>query len=218
MRYFWAIFLLVSITLVSILGFRGRKSTQPPFYIFPDMDFQAKYLPQGKNPFFKDSRNDRQSPPGVIARGDAQTKELVFSNDYSYLPAQNSELYTGKTPAGEWFQGFPVPITYTLIQQGREKFEIFCKVCHGSTGDGNGITKQYGISATPSYHDDRIRSMHEGEIFNTITHGKNTMFPYGDKLSPQERWAVVAYVRCLQRAQMGTIDDVPEPSKTALGL
>ena len=62
---------------------------------------------------------------------------------------------------------------------------------------------------TPTYHDDRLRAMAEGEIFNTITHGKNTMMSYADKLSPDDRWAVVAYVRALQRAAHGTIKDVP---------
>jgi mono/diheme cytochrome c family protein len=63
--------------------------------------------------------------------------------------------------------------------------------------------------ATPTYHDDRLRNMAEGELFNTITNGKNTMMPYGDKLSPDERWAVIAYMRALQRAHNAKLDDVP---------
>jgi mono/diheme cytochrome c family protein len=86
---------------------------------------------------------------------------------------------------------------------------IYCYPCHGAVGDGNGITKQYGMVVTPSFHDDRIRNMPEGEIFNTITHGKNTMMPYADKLAPADRWAVISYVRALQRAGHASIDDVP---------
>ena len=85
-------------------------------------------------------------------------------------------------------------------------------------GDGNGITKQYGMGATPTYHDDRLRKMHEGEIFNTITNGKNNMLSYADKLTPNERWAVIAYVRALQRAQTGTVADVPAANKSELGI
>ena len=96
-----------------------------------------------------------------------------------------------------------------LLDRGQMKFNIYCAPCHGAIGDGNGITKQYGMGATPTYHDDRLRQMPEGDIFNTITHGKNTMFPYADKLSPDDRWAVVAYVRALQRAHHATINDVP---------
>jgi mono/diheme cytochrome c family protein len=72
--------------------------------------------------------------------------------------------------------------------------------------------------ATPSYHDDRLRTMAEGEIFNTITNGKNNMNPYADKLTPEDRWAVIAYVRALQRAQTGTVADVPQDRKAELGI
>jgi mono/diheme cytochrome c family protein len=88
-------------------------------------------------------------------------------------------------------------------------------------GDGNGVTKRYGMGATPSYHDDRLRRMPEGQIFNTITNGLAPAFampPYGDKLAPEDRWAVVAYVRALQKARMGTAADVPADRKPELGL
>jgi mono/diheme cytochrome c family protein len=75
------------------------------------------------------------------------------------------------------------------------------------------------MGTTPSYHDDRLRNMPEGEIFNTITHGKNTMLPYADKLVPEDRWAVVAYVRALQRAQQGKVADVTDDNaKKTLGI
>ena len=104
------------------------------------------------------------------------------------------------------------------MELGREKFTIFCTVCHGASGDGNGITKLYGIVMTASYHDDRLRQMAEGELFQTITLGKNNMGPYGAKLRPQERWAVVAYLRALQRAQNATAADVPPEKRAELGL
>ena len=88
----------------------------------------------------------------------------------------------------------------------------------GAVGDGNGITKQYGMGVTPTYHDPRLRNMAEGELFNTITHGKNTMLPYADKLLPADRWAVILYVRALQRAQTGTAADVPAAHQAELGL
>jgi mono/diheme cytochrome c family protein len=85
-------------------------------------------------------------------------------------------------------------------------------------GDGNGITKQYGMGATPTFHDDRLREIADGDVYNTITQGKGNMLSYADKLQPEERWAVVAYVRALQRAQTGTVADVPEVNKAELGL
>jgi len=128
--------------------------------------------------------------------------------DPDFLRADDAR-YAGKNADGSFLRGFPVEVTEQLVRRGQNRFQIYCQPCHGALGDGNGITKQYGMVATPSYQDDRIRNMPEGEIFNTITHGKNTMSSYADKLSPDERWAVIAYVRALQRAHHATIDDVP---------
>lgn len=105
-----------------------------------------------------------------------------------------------------------------LLARGRDRFTIYCAPCHGRVGDGNGITKRYGMGATPTYHDDRLRAMAEGEIFNTITNGKNNMNPYADKLTPEDRWAVIAYVRALQRAQNSSVADVPREHRAELGL
>jgi mono/diheme cytochrome c family protein len=106
-----------------------------------------------------------------------------------------------------------------LMARGQERYTIYCSPCHGAVGDGNGITKQYGMGATPTYHDPRLRDMAEGEIFNTITNGKNTMQSYADKLVPEDRWAVILYVRALQRAQTGRASDVTAAAaKQTLGL
>jgi mono/diheme cytochrome c family protein len=111
-----------------------------------------------------------------------------------------------------------VAVTNELLARGRQRYDMFCAPCHGRTGDGNGITKQYGMGATPTYHDERIRSMPEGEIYNTIANGKNTMMGYGDRLVVTDRWAIVAYLRALQRAQQGTVDDVKSAYRPELGL
>lgn len=218
MRYFLAFFLFTILAFVSILGLPGSKSSRPPLYIFPDMDWQAKYLPQRSNTFFKNAMNDRPCLEHAISRGQGWERKAVFDATYQYLPSLHKELYTGKDATGAFVTGFPLEVDEALMQEGQKKYTLFCQVCHGASGDGNGITKQYGMIATPSYHDDRIRQMPEGEIFNTITHGKNTMGGYGDKLSPAERWAVIAYVRALQRSQNASIDDVPSDQLHLLGL
>jgi mono/diheme cytochrome c family protein len=132
-------------------------------------------------------------------------------------------LEAGKAPDGSWLRGFPAAITVDrgLLERGRDRYTIYCAPCHGAVGDGNGVTKRYGMGATPTYHDERLRRMPEGEIFDTITHGKApayNMSPYGDKLSPEDRWAVVAYVRALQRTQTGSVSDVPADRRSELGL
>lgn len=205
MRYAYYVLLFVCVLTVSVMGLRGSRSVRPPLEVFPDMDRQAKYKPQAASAFFADGRADRPLPPGVVARGELR---------------DDSEVFRGKAADGQWLNRFPsaIKVDAQLMERGRNRFTIYCQPCHGAVGDGNGITKQYGMGVTPSYHDDRLRKLTDGEIFNTITNGKNTMLPYGDKLVPEDRWAVVAYVRALQRAQLGTTQDVPPAHKSELGL
>ena len=218
MRYFIAILIFLIIATVSILGFRSDKFTKPPVWVFNDMDIQAKYAPQGKNKFFPDHRDDRPVIPGTVGRGYGWQVKEVFSEDYSYEVAENPPLYSGKDEKGDWYKGFPMAVDEQVMELGQQKFDIFCAVCHGQSGDGNGITKQYGMAATPTYLDERIETMAEGEIFNTITDGKNLMGSYGAVLTPEERWAVIAYVRALQLAGNARVEDVPAQYRKELGL
>jgi mono/diheme cytochrome c family protein len=208
MRYAYYTLAFLVVLLLSVMGLRGMKSTRPPIEVFPDMDHQAKYKPQAESKFFADGRADRPIPPGTVPHGRTADVDSEKNDNASYFRADDFH-YAGKNPDGTFARGFPVAVTETMVRRGRNRYMIYCYPCHGALGDGKGITKDYGMLATPTYHDDRIRNMPEGEIFNTITHGKNTMFPYADKLSPDDRWAVIAYLRALQRAQHGTIDDVP---------
>lgn len=214
MRYAYLALLFVVVASVSVLGFRGSTSTKPPLQIFGDMDQQPKHKPQSASKFFADGRADRPTPAGVVAFGRSYTKA-----DEKFLAADD-QFYRGQNADGSFAAGFPasVSVDAKLLERGQQKFTIYCAPCHGAIGDGNGITKQYGMGATPTYHDDRLRKMPEGEIFNTITRGKNTMMSYADKLEPADRWAVVAYVRALQRAQTGTVADVAPAHKSELGL
>ena len=211
MRHVYLITLFVCVLLVSILGFRGTSFTLPPLDIFPEwafpsMEHQPKLRPQSASAFFADGRADRMPPPRTVARG---------------MLREDDHLHRGKDASGGFVAGMPsgVKIDAAFLQRGRDQYQIYCAPCHSATGDGNGITKRYGMGATPSYHDPRLRSMPDGEIYNTITNGKNTMLPYADKLVPEERWAVVAYVRALQRAQQGTAADVTDAAaKSTLGI
>ena len=208
MRYVYFFTALFVVLAVSVLGFRGSVSTKPPLELIPDMDHQAKYKPQAASPFFADGRADRPLPPGVVARGDLR---------------EDDQLYRGKNSDGTWVRAFPAALTVDakLLARGQERYTIYCQPCHGAIGDGNGITKQYGMGVTPGYADDRRLKLTGGEIFDTITNGSvlnKNMLPYADKLVPEDRWAVVAYVRALQRAQQGTVEDVPQEHKPELGL
>ncbi len=196
MRYVYLVLFFVVVLAVGALGFRGSISTRPPLEVFPDMDRQSKYQPQAASPFFADGRTDRPIPAGAVARGDLR---------------EDSHHYAGRDGSGEFARGFPSDMTIDrqFIDRGRERFEIYCTPCHGILGNGRGVVTQYGWGGPANLHSDLIRNQAEGEIYNTITHGKNTMFALGDKLVPEDRWAVVAYVRALQRSQNGRIEDVP---------
>jgi mono/diheme cytochrome c family protein len=211
MRNVYLATLFVCVLLVSILGFRDTPFTKPPLDLFPDwafpgMEVQPKLRPQSESKFFADGRADRTPPARTVARG------MLRDDDH---------LHFGKTATGAFATTLPASLSVDLkfLERGRDRFQIYCAPCHGALGDGNGMTKRYGMGATPSYHDPRLRTMADGEIFNTITMGKNTMLPYADKITPEDRWAVVAYLRALQRAQQGTVADVADDAgKKALGL
>jgi len=109
-----------------------------------------------------------------------------------------------------------LPVTRELMERGQQRFNITCAMCHGAAAMGNGIVKQHGLATVVSLQDDRLRKMSDGEIFNTITNGKNTMMAYGPNIVVADRWAIIAYLRALQRSQHATIADVPEDQRAEL--
>jgi mono/diheme cytochrome c family protein len=210
MRHVYLVTFFVVVLGVSILGLRGTKFTSAPMDVFPEWAFpgmkhQPKPYAQGTSAFFADGRADRMPVAGAVQRG---------------MLRDDAHLDHGKTATGAFARGFPatLPVDFKLLERGKDRYTIYCAPCHGAIGDGNGITKKYGMGATPTYHDDRLRQIAEGEIYQTITNGKNNMLSYADKLVPADRWAVIAYVRALQRAQTGTAADVPAAHKSELGL
>ena len=200
MRIFLIIFVFIIAAVVSIFGFRGSLSDKPPIEVFPDMDRQARYKPQAENSFFTDRRNDRPVPVNTVARGNYLNYQQVFSPDFKDTNLGRTDFTHGKNPDGSWVQKMPVAVDYSLMELGRQKYDIFCTSCHGAAGDGNGVTKSYGILAA-SYHDERLRNEADGYIYDVITNGKGLMYGLKDRLTPEERWAVVLYVRALQRSQ-----------------
>jgi mono/diheme cytochrome c family protein len=214
MRYLYIITAFWIVLLVSVLGTRGKTFTKPPMdvfpeWLFPGMKYQPKLTQQTESKFFADGRSDRAAPPNTVPASYGPASQPARLDDF---------LYLGKTTDGSFARGFPpsLKVDMKLLERGRDRFTIYCSPCHGAVGDGNGVTKKYGMGATPTYHDDRLRKMAEGEIFNTITNGKGQMNPYADKLAPADRWAVIAYVRALQRSQTGTLADVPEDRRKEL--
>ena len=219
MRQFFILYFFLVVLILTVFGFRGCTSTKPPIEIFPDMDRQAKFHEQGSSGFFGDGRMNRPPVPGTVphvTEDQAAFPHLVPYNRFR----EDDYLATGLQADGSFGDGIPVDISYEAMKAGQDLFEIYCTICHGSTGNGKGVVAQerYGYNTIISLLQDRIADQPDGEIFNTITYGKNTMGPYGKKMRVEDRWKVVMYVRALQRAAAGTVDDVPADEKGGLGL
>jgi len=219
LRGFLLISLLLTIAAVAVLGFRGEKTTNEPWEIFPDMVRQMKVRAQSPLSFFADGRGPRMPIPGTVPIGYEMPKPQMpgapESRSVANFSVGTDYIDTGKM-GNSWGTGIPVSVTPQLLQRGRERFNITCAMCHGATATGNGIAKQHGLNTVVTLQDDRIRKMADGEIFNTITNGKNTMMAYGPNIMVTDRWAIIAYLRALQRSQGATVADVPPEHRADL--
>ena len=228
LRGFFVIFLLCTIAIIAVFGFRGQVSTAPPLELFPDMVRQMKVRAQAPLNFFSDGRGPRLPVTGTLPIGyempkpktiatpaAAATVEAVQTHPRVGFSVGTDYYDTGKM-GDNWGTGIPLEATRELMERGQQRFNITCAMCHGATAAGNGITKQYGLATVVTLQDDRIRKMADGEIFNTITNGKNTMMAYGPNIIVADRWAIIAYLRALQRSQNAAIADVPEDHRAQL--
>jgi len=216
MRYvigFILIFLAGMAVTVGIAGFRGHLSRRPPIEIFPDLNRQLKLRPQQPNGFFANHLSSQLPPAGTIARS-----RPIWTVSGPVYPFENAPANTGRiTGTTNFIATNPLPVTGTLLQRGRNRFDIYCTPCHGALGDGNGITKKLGLMpAVANLQDKRIVEMTDGEIFNTITHGKNLMGAYGPIVPVEDRWAIIAYLRALQLSQLGSTNDLPSAERVVL--
>jgi mono/diheme cytochrome c family protein len=139
----------------------------------------------------------RTPPSGTVARG---------------LLKADSRFYAGRTEAGEYVERAPVPVTRALLERGQERYDIYCTVCHGRAGDGNGIimTGNYGYTPAPTYHSERLRNVTDGYLYDVIANGIRNMPGYAQQIPVSDRWAIVVYIRALQRSQNASEGDVPE--------
>lgn len=165
-----------------------------------DMHDQAKAKTLAPSNFFADGRSARPVVAGTVARGQLQLDE---------------HLYTGKID-GRHADTFPFPITPGVMQRGQERFNIYCSPCHGRIGDGSGIIVQRGFRRPASYHEERLRNAPPGYFFDVITNGFGTMFDYADRITPEDRWSIVAYIRALQLSQNAALEDVPADQRARL--
>ncbi len=196
---------------------RSKPSPNLPINMIQDMDLQAKFKAQSVNDLFADGRSQRPQIAGTVARGE------------SYLDTHFNEGVVN----GEWATVNPtqVPVTMASIARGQERFNIYCTPCHGYSGAGNGTVNQRALElvsnvegpvngtvwvAAKSLHDATVSVQPVGQLFNTVTNGVRNMAGYGSQIPIEDRWAIVSYVRALQRSQNASINDVPADKRGGL--
>jgi len=215
-----AFILLVLISLVpAAMINRARNNPQrmPRINLIPDMDYQPKYLPQTANPMFADGRAMRPEVPGTVARGELREDDHFYRGrvDDDWATTIPPEAVTAA--GGTWQQ---------LVARGQDRFNIYCAPCHGLSGNGQGMISHRALTLadqglanwTPpsDLHSDLVRERPAGHLFNTITNGIRNMPPYGPQIPTGDRWAVVSYIRALQRSQRARIEDVPADVRSTL--
>ncbi|MEW6337971.1 MAG: c-type cytochrome [Acidobacteriota bacterium] len=209
----WLIWLAVTVTafalvpLAMVARARTTTSPHPRLHVVPDMDQQPRFKAQAANPLFADGRAMRPPVAGTVARGELDA---------------DSTLVTGRAGV-EWTVEFPFAVTETVIRRGQQRYDVYCAPCHGLGGYGDGIVGaraerlQEGTwTPASSFHTDLVRGRPVGHLYNTVAHGIRNMPAYGAQIGVNDRWAVVAYVRALQRSQFARPEDVPAELRAQL--
>jgi cytochrome c553 len=165
-----------------------------------DMIEQPRFQPLDPNPFFPDGAASRPIPAGTVAR--EQLRE-------------DPHFYTGKS-GGQLVTSFPAPVTRQMLERGRERYDIYCSVCHGRDGGGQGMIVLRGFPPPPSLHIQRLQEAPVGHFFDVITNGFGLMYPYASRVNPADRWAIAAYVRALQSSRTARLEEAPPAVRSNL--
>lgn len=216
MKYFFLSYIFVIAIVVSAFGFRGSKSELTPLEVFPDMDHQAKVKYQASSEFFADGRGARLPVKGTVPMGfdvpekpaadGATPPRIGFTNGLSYYDTGKIGDFYGDGLPTE-ITGDPAVFNAEFIKRGEQRYNINCAICHGTSGNGKGVTSKYGILTAfnlqqPGNSDPANAAAFraDGAIFDVITNGKGLMGSYGGNITVRDRWAIVAYIRALQLA------------------
>jgi cytochrome c553 len=166
----------------------------------PDMFNQPRNNPLSSSDFFENGAGSRPLVPGTIPRGHLDEDRVYF---------------TGKIGTNLVTE-FPMPVTRAMLERGRERYDIFCSVCHGLSGEGDGMIVQRGFPRPPSYNIDRLRQAPVGHFYDVMTRGYGVMYSYASRVEPADRWAIAAYIRALQLSHNARLTDVPNDQRAKL--
>lgn len=176
-----------------------------------DMQDQPRYKAFKKSDFFADGRSSRDLPQGTVARGNLREDKALYTgkkeNADPNAPVQTTVDSSGNTLISSFpndIEEFPLPVTKEMINRGQDRYNVFCGVCHGPFGNGDGMIVRRGFPKPPTYNDDRLRNAPVGHFFDVITNGQGRMASYASQIQVADRWAIVMYIRALQRSQNPT--------------
>jgi mono/diheme cytochrome c family protein len=164
------------------------------------MEDQPKLRPLQGSDFFADGRAARPRVPGTVARG--------FLHD-------DVLLETGKL-GGREADLFPYPIDAAALARGRERYDIYCSACHDRTGGGNGMIVRRGFPRPPSFDEPSLRAAPAGHFVAAAANGFGRMYPFADRVSARDRWAIAAYIRALQLSGHAALSDATPADRAAL--
>ncbi|HEX3282330.1 MAG TPA: cytochrome c, partial [Pyrinomonadaceae bacterium] len=195
-----------------------------------DMQDQPKMKPYRSTVFFKDGLSSRQLVAGTVPRGFLKTDTEFFTGKKAgrttatasnqQAPAASQPVaganiapnVTGPAAYPDDVEMFPLPVTKELVERGKQRYDIFCTVCHGPTGNGDGMIVRRGFRRAASFNDDRLRQAPVGHFFDAVTNGWGAMPAYAAQIPAQDRWAIIAYIRALQLSQQS---QQPQPAAAA---
>ena len=187
-------------TLPLVLGLATGLTLATGCEVRQGMWDQPKYETLEASEFYRDGRSARGAVEGTVARGNLN---------------EDDHFYRGMVD-GQLVPTFPFPIDAEVLARGRERYQVFCSPCHDAVGNGNGMIVQRGYKRPPSYHIDRLRDVPVGYFYNVIVNGFGVMASYSYQLAPEDRWAVVAYIKALQLSQHAEAAELPEQDRAAL--
>ncbi|MGH8799330.1 MAG: c-type cytochrome [Casimicrobiaceae bacterium] len=193
-----------------------------------DMYNQPKFKPLAASSLWPDGQSARPGVPDTVVHSAGAIAGTSSGRlGEQALPAETAPTYPvdehgqiRANPAADIapapIVANPLPITMATLRRGRERFDIYCSPCHSRAGDGDGMVVRRGFPSPPSYHSDRLRNAPDAHYFGVITNGYGAMYSYADRIAPEDRWAIVAYIRALQLSQDARIDDVPPDRRAGL--
>ncbi len=186
------VWIILACTVVVSSCFRGTPTENSSIHLILNMDDQEKFEPFEKNTFFKNESAMRMPVPGTVARDDSLTE----------VSEEHSHHLTN-----------PLKLSSSVMERGQQRYNIYCSPCHGAVGDGKGIVALRGATLgfvpPTDFHSDAMIKTTDGHIFHVITNGIRNMKPYAYQVSENDRWAIIHYIRALQRSQNASIKDVP---------